>query len=88
MHAVGRPQHCRRRTRHTAAAAPATQLPLALPRLAVPQVATAPEQVPGGKIKCQLTDGKENIGGVFTSQVHHFVCLCSCSDVQSPPAHP
>ncbi|KAI7845557.1 hypothetical protein COHA_000848 [Chlorella ohadii] len=32
------------------------------------RVAGSVEQMPGGKIRCELTDGKENIAGVFTTQ--------------------
>lgn len=32
------------------------------------QVAGSLEQMPGGKIRCQLTDGKENIAGALDSQ--------------------
>ena len=44
---------------------PACRLPLPPPL----QVSGAPLRLDNGKIKCQLSDGKENIASVFTSQV-------------------
>ena len=56
------------------ARAPLTRLPAcccpSAPRLpARPQVSGDLQRLDNGKIKCQLTDGKENISSVFTSQV-------------------
>lgn len=57
------------RPRRLGAAAVSYPLRSATPTLSDKQVSGDLQRMDNGKVKCQLTDGKENIAGVFTSQV-------------------